>query len=67
MYHVRVLYVRIHGRLGVIFMYVLGEELCLHTRLLPIELETRRSRKLQRQGFYTREGQSACILVFPFV
>ena len=40
---------------------------CVCTGLLPIEPETRRSRKLQQQRFYRRESQSPCILVFPFI
>ena len=40
---------------------------CVCTGLLPIEPKTRRSRKLQQQGFYKKESQSPCILVFSFV
>ena len=57
--------VYMHGRPGVIFIYVLGEIMCL--QLLPIEPDTRQSRKFQQQGFYRRERQSPCILVFPFI
>jgi len=51
-----IMYVHAHGRLGVIFIYVLGKVVYFHTGSLPIELNKRRHVG-QRRSFISKDSK----------
>jgi len=50
-----IMYVHAHGRLGVIFIYVLSKVACFHIGSLPVELNKRRHVG-QRRSFISKDS-----------
>ena len=51
-----IMYVHAHGRLGVIFIYVLSKVACFHIGSLPVELNKRRHVG-QRRSFISKDSK----------